>query len=661
MSIKHNATYVPLKSDLRPATTEEKAKYKDASKHGRKKATVVASSGVASASGTTIETEAGAGTSKVRDPRESKGKSAFANDKSGKSDPVRSTKSRSDKDLHGEPNRDYARRAQETADEQDAAEDESDMRKCAELKDKMDARRIAREIKIAHDTLASLRAEQNNASEKSETATKTLAGSDREKKCDAFESRETKGKSRATRPSVGTTVGEQGAQSIIGAKTRVDESRKAKSTASGNVEQADVASVSKRAVVRNRTKKSTTTKESVPNTARKIAAQSSGEEFETEVLGPALVAGALGRRIGDARTTTMMRGITECRVRLLTTQQKAELPVPPAPNNSAESNSAVEIPCGYDGRLSLSATDLHVQLELPGEVTGSTAEIMSPAAPSRKAIAETVTTEPRRIFLISVIRPIDDIEINSSGIQILAATETEIIDRSKDCVETDKGPLGGGKAERGGDTEGTSGRRRTLRDIDIAEKMREHLAETHPELTTAASFLDSVCGRMRAPKKNETSESSAAKKGELTTAETSDASVAKKGESIVAETSESTAAKAIESPATKMSGVGATEQPSHGITLPSKAVPESGRKIGVDKYRGGGDFESDSDREMTDVVILGDTEMSEGETSDNESESQSGSCSGSYSSAHSRASRKRAAEYSPNGNPGEMSGALSLV
>jgi len=188
---------------------------------------------------------------------------------------------------------------------------------------------------------------------------------------------------------------------------------------------------------------------------------------------------------------------------------------------------------------------------------------------------------------------------------------------------------------------------------------------------------------MRAPKKKETSESSAAKKGESNTAKTSDSTVAKKeetivaktsespaagkkestipktsdstvakkGESIAAETSESTAAKSIESPMTRMSGVGAAEQPSHSITLPSKAMPGYGGKIGIDKYRGGGDVESDSDREMTDVVILGDTKMSEGETSDSESESQSGSSSSSYSSAHSRANRKRTAEYSPEREP----------
>jgi len=48
ISIKHNAPYLAVKSDLRLATAEETAKYKDANKHRRK---TEASTGEASASG----------------------------------------------------------------------------------------------------------------------------------------------------------------------------------------------------------------------------------------------------------------------------------------------------------------------------------------------------------------------------------------------------------------------------------------------------------------------------------------------------------------------------------------------------------------------------------------------------------------------------------
>jgi len=52
ISIKHNAPYLAVQSDLRLATAEETAKYKDANKHRRK---TEASTGEASASGTTVE------------------------------------------------------------------------------------------------------------------------------------------------------------------------------------------------------------------------------------------------------------------------------------------------------------------------------------------------------------------------------------------------------------------------------------------------------------------------------------------------------------------------------------------------------------------------------------------------------------------------------
>jgi len=45
-----------------------------------------------------------------------------------------------------------------------------------------------------------------------------------------------------------------------------------------------------------------------------------------EVLGPALVAGALGRKVGSAHTTAMCQGMTKCWVELASTRQKAKRP-----------------------------------------------------------------------------------------------------------------------------------------------------------------------------------------------------------------------------------------------------------------------------------------------------------------------------------------------
>jgi len=78
------------------------------------------------------------------------------------------------------------------------------------------------------------------------------------------------------------------------------------------------------------------------------------------------VAGALGRKVGDARTAEMMKGITECRVEIMSTRQIARLPVTAVPENSVESDSIADGTDTGDARLSLSATDQHMQVELPG-------------------------------------------------------------------------------------------------------------------------------------------------------------------------------------------------------------------------------------------------------------------------------------------------------
>jgi len=120
ISIRHNAPYLAVKSDLRPATAEEAAKYKNAINHWRKKADKRASTGETRVSGTTVEPEAPRGPSHESD----------------------------------------ARAAKDTADEKDLADEEADKRKYIALQNKIEARRIAREIRTAHDTLAALRAKQ---------------------------------------------------------------------------------------------------------------------------------------------------------------------------------------------------------------------------------------------------------------------------------------------------------------------------------------------------------------------------------------------------------------------------------------------------------------------------------------------------------------------
>jgi len=177
ISIRYNAPYLAIKTDLRPATAEEAAKYKDANNHRRKKADERASTRETSASGTTIEPEAPKGPSYDREARKKKGESIASSDRSGKRDRVQSAKG-DEKGSRKKLDRDEARVARETADEKDLADEEADKREYAAHQNRIEARRIAQEIKTAHDTLAVFRAEQDMLSPKSTTEAKSGSNTD---------------------------------------------------------------------------------------------------------------------------------------------------------------------------------------------------------------------------------------------------------------------------------------------------------------------------------------------------------------------------------------------------------------------------------------------------------------------------------------------------
>jgi len=235
ISIKHNATYLPLKADRRPATAEEILKYKDANKHGRKRAVETASKGKASVSGTALVPEGSAGKGKRCEPRRVKGEPAPAVDQGGKKERGQASKGRDEKRTGSrkDSSHDETRKARETADEKDLADDEADKREYAALKNKMEVRRIAREIQTAHDTLASLRAEQDGVSGKTRTE-KDHPGTGV-----AIAAKTAIKKSRVTRPGTGTVVSESEVNAAKGINRRAEESEKTKSAEIEGGEQED--------------------------------------------------------------------------------------------------------------------------------------------------------------------------------------------------------------------------------------------------------------------------------------------------------------------------------------------------------------------------------------------------------------------------------------
>jgi len=624
-SIKHNATYLPLKSDLRPATAEEVLKYKDANKHGRKRTTGAASTGEASASGTTLETESGAGVNKERVAQKSKEEKPPTSDKGGKRDRARVTKSREDKVPREDAGREEARKAKETADEKDAAEDEADKKEYLVLQNKMEARRLAREIQNAHDTLASLRAEQEDASAKQDSVTESRVEGEKIKEGNAPSPAGASKKPRATRPPLRASVGESGTVATTEAR------EKAKATKVGEEKQPDKVTGQKKVGEKLVSKRSKIMTE--PSHKVAMTVHSSDEDSRTEALGPALVAGALGRKLGDARTATMMRGIIECRVELLSTRQKAKLPLPPPPHNSTASNSMADGSIADDARLSLSATDLQVQVELPGDVSEMAGGTVSPRIDMEENRGASRSVEPRRVSLVSVAVPSreqapretgqTDEEGQSVGAigpklcsDAVPTAQDEsstsmlehVVARSRTAIHE----MSEAGTEQGGD-EGAvdvaigNEKRRALRDAEIAIAMREHLAATNPELVMAASLIGAVRGQPHL----QTVTASAMRPSKADTPPS-------------------------------------TVRASENIKQTTTASSAKGTEIGSGgRYRGGGDVESDSEPEATDVVVVDDTEKSGGETSGNESSSGSSSDGSSSNSGHSRVSRKRAADESP--------------
>jgi len=636
VSIKHNATYLPLKSDLRPATAEEVLKYKDANKHGRKRTPGAVLTGEATASGTTLESEVVAGPSKEHGTQKTKEELPSTSEKGGKRDRGRVTKTREDKEPREDAGREDARKAKETADEKDAAEDEADKKEYLVLQNKMEARRLAREIKTARDTLASLRAEQEDVSAKAGEVPEASVEGEKTREGNEPASVGGNKKSRAIRPAVRASVGDPGTTTTTEVSRRAEEREKAKVMKAGEEQQLDRVAGQKKGADKPVAKRQKTAIESSRKTATTV--HLSDEDPRTEALGPALVAGALGRKIGDARTTKMMRGITECRVELLSTRQKAKLPVPAAPHNSGESNNVADVSNADDARLSLSATDLHVHVGLPGDVIEMASEIVSPRVGDNENRGGLLNVEPRRVSLISVaVPPCDRLsrEVDQTNEEIQSAEASEhklcsdglptglgesstlaserVIMKSstgiRETLETGKAECRNEGIE--GDAIGSNEKRRVLRDIEIAIAMREHLAVTNPDLAMAASLIGAVRGQPHTPKDKATEE--------------------------VIKASGKRSSKVDVSPSTAR----APESMDPTATVPSAKGRETGSR-----YRGGGDVESDSEPETTDVVVVEDTERSGGETSGNESSSGSSSESSSSSSRHSLASRKRAADES---------------
>jgi len=273
-----------------------------------------------------------------------------------------------------------------------------------------------------------------------------------------------------------------------------------------------------------RAKGATNTAESLRVATTETVMRAEVDDSMTEVLGPALVAGALGRKVGDARTATTIKGITKCRVEIMSTRQKAKRPVLKVPDNSLEADSMERVGM-CDERLSLSATDQQVQFELPGDITEGNKEATGLSGIKEMVVEKTAgeagNTEPRRITLtpvkttigetpkrdetVHVTRTIDVPVATIADVRgvseskaprmeeapVVTSTEIRIEARQRETLEapTMAVEMEGIASDRDGE------RQRLRHEIDVATALSRRLAEINPELMSAASFLNAVCSR----------------------------------------------------------------------------------------------------------------------------------------------------------------------
>jgi len=164
-----------------------------------------------------------------------------------------------------------------------------------------------------------------------------------------------------------------------------------------------------------------------------------------------------------------------------------------------------------------------------GEITVVTEAIIQ-ATPTSVETGEisrgNTNAEPRRVSLTSVARPCGEVPSREDAClgdkeRVMGEVEPNVDIDGEPSVTKETANLKPAHAEttapssereaqgmeiRTGGTAGSednipkaTAKSRVLRDIDIAMAMREHLAGINPELATATSFIDAVCGRSYVP------------------------------------------------------------------------------------------------------------------------------------------------------------------
>jgi len=504
----NNTAYQTDGSDVRDATAKEKLRYLDANKHKRKKATSTVESAETSKSDTAVGAdipvkplpipsrgEQRAGDISSSDGGRSDSKSTGRERADGKDERGSSGKSSDRGSSRKDGSQKSERRARTTEKEEKNDNDEEDQQMMREIRERIEARKVARDLKIARSTIDELK------SEKSKKEAEKKAGGRRGSK-----------KAIATQSATGIINAEPLAS--VGAVTRKSTPE---STLSKDVS-VEAAGPTRGRSINQSGKKSR--EDSALSTLKfghiaddgSRGAGSAGDLGEN-ALGIALVATALGKKLPRAIPTHEVVGIKGCRVEIPSLRRKTKIQVSVAPPNSIDSDDGGHADTGSELRLTQS--DVHIGF--PGDVceTIENANYTEPVAagPKKTLEARSVATIPKgdgvKLFGIAMAvvaapgkttdAPTVHGEIATPAREFFDATVVKQPSVLPEAIltPTPNVIVPGSAEEKKAMKAKYDLKQKMLREIAASQLLQEELAKANPNLLNVSSFMNQVCGMDR--------------------------------------------------------------------------------------------------------------------------------------------------------------------
>jgi len=507
----NNTAYRTDGSDIRDATAEEKLRYPDANKHKRKKGVGTASSGDLSKVDTAENIDA---SSKSR-PMSARGEQSGRDVSGGDTEKckISSEKSRGtsrknadeesvakSSDRESSRKRESREHSTKTARNSEGGDNEDeDQRMMNEIKMRMEARKIARDIETAHERRDSSKASRDSTSSITAKSSKKII--EQEKKEVGRKAGAPRGVKKPVVIEVSAGVIDVKSPAVITSIPRDGET-------------SDLAgiggTVGTTVPIRGRVSKRTVTGErddAALSTLKFSAMTEAGSRVSAPVgdaqdtdLGIALVASALGKKVPRGTLTSIALVTKECRVEVAISHKKTIRQTSVAPPNSIDSDEAG---CGdLEAEIRLSQSD--VRVEFPGESSGTVAISVAnddSEGPSIAVIAgiDYVATRVDADLGVAAHEEIDGAPPEPGEIATPlseSATDSGEILVIPDLTRTPTNALivPGSEEDKVARRARVNATQERVREIAANQLLQEELAKIDPNLACVSSFLSRVCG-----------------------------------------------------------------------------------------------------------------------------------------------------------------------